>query len=171
MTRGGKRLGSGRPPGRGPYNEATKPMRIPLSFIPAVQAYIANKAYQLPLYGMKVAAGSPATADDHIEDKLDLNEFLIKHPSTTFLVRANGLSMLGAGIHENDLLIVDSSILPSNGKIVIAAINGQLTVKRFRKADGKLQLLPDNPTYAPINITEEANLHIWGVVTNVIHAL
>ena len=87
--------------------------------------------YQLPLQSCKVQAGFPSFADDSVEDNIDLNKHLIKHPAATFFVRVSGNSMIGAGIHDNDLLIVDRSLNPVNGNIVIAAIEGFLTVKRF----------------------------------------
>lgn len=104
-------------------------------------------------------------------EKLDLNEYLIKHPASTFLVRAIGDSMIGAGIHENDILIVDRSLLAVHGKIVIAAIDGQLTVKRLHKKNNKCFLMPENPKYPPIEIKESLETYIWGVVTQVLHAL
>jgi DNA polymerase V len=87
--------------------------------------------YQLPLYANKISAGFPSPADDYIEMKLDLNTHLIKHPAATFFVRVSGDSMLNAGINSGDLLIVDRSIEPVDGKIVIVALNGELTVKRL----------------------------------------
>jgi len=127
-------------------------------------------ACELPLYHSKVAAGFPSPADDYISKKLDLNEYLIKHPAATFLVRATGDSMINAGIHHNDILIVDRSLKPTVGKIIIVAIDGQLTVKRLQKnANGKFLLVPDNPAYKPIEISEGSETCIWGVVTQVIH--
>lgn len=128
-----------------------------------------NATYTLPFYLSKVQAGFPSPTDDHLEFKLNLNEQLIKHPAATFIVQAQGDSMKNAGIHSGDWLIVDRSILPTHDKIVIAAINGELTVKRLSKLAGRVQLLPDNTQYTPIDITEEQELVIWGVVTYVIH--
>lgn len=166
MTRGGARKGAGRPKN----GEPTKAVRLPISIINA----IANgKAHlKLPLYLSKVSAGFPSPAEDDIAEKLDLNDYLIKHPAATFLVRASGNSMINAGIYENDILIVDRSLTPTDGKIVIVAIDGQLTVKRLKKqVNGCILLLPENPNYKPIEIQEGSDLHIWGVVTNVIHHL
>jgi len=125
----------------------------------------------LPLFSGKVAAGFPSPADDYVEKSLDLNELLVKKPAATFFVRAQGESMLGAGIHPNDILVVDRSIEPLPGKIVICALNGELTVKRLERGNGQWQLKAENPAYADIVIHEELEMVIWGVVTNVIHAL
>lgn len=127
--------------------------------------------YQLPLQACKVEAGFPSSADDYVENNIDLNKYLIKHPAATFFVRVSGDSMIGAGIHNNDLLIVDRSIPPSNGKVVIAAIEGELTVKRLIIKNGNSILHAENDKFQPIKINLETGAHIWGVVTNVIHPL
>lgn len=171
MSRGGIRQGAGRPKGQGKFGVPTKPVRLPVTHIKAVLKFIEHKGYQLPLYSSKVAAGFPSPADEHMESHLDLNEHLIKHPAATFFVRVAGLSMIDAGIHENDILIVDRSLTPAHGKIVIAAIDGQLTVKRLHQKDKKLFLMPENKNYPPIEMTENNEIYIWGVVTNVIHAV
>ena len=108
-------------------------------------------------------------ADDFLERHLDLNEYLIPHPSATYFVRVKGESMINAGIHDGDLLIVDRSVEPRDNKVVIAIIDGQLTVKRLKKHDHKFILVAENPTFPPIELNEESNVGIWGVVTNVIH--
>ena len=125
----------------------------------------------LPLFSGKVAAGFPSPADDYVEKTLDLNELLIQKPAATFFVRAQGESMLGAGIHPNDILVVDRSIEPVPGKIVICALNGELTVKRLERNNEQWQLKAENPAYADIVLHEELEMVIWGVVTNVIHAV
>jgi DNA polymerase V len=125
----------------------------------------------LPLFSGKVAAGFPSPADDYVEKSLDLNELLVKKPAATFFVRAQGESMLGAGIHPNDILVVDRSIDPVPGKIVICALNGELTVKRLQRDKGHWQLTAENPAYADIVLHDELEMVIWGVVTNVIHPL
>ena len=131
----------------------------------------AGSEYELPLFASKVAAGFPSPADDFMDTKLDLNSHLIKTPSATFFVRVSGESMIKAGIHDGDLLVVDRSLEPQVGKIVIAAIQHELTVKRYAKIDGKVYLAPENDAYEPILVNEEDEVHIWGVVTNVIHAV
>ena len=125
----------------------------------------------LPLFSGKVAAGFPSPADDFVEKSLDLNELLVQKPAATFFVRAQGESMLGVGIHPNDILIVDRSIEPVPGKIVICALNGELTVKRLQRDNEQWQLKAENPAYPDIAIHEELELVVWGVVTNVIHPL
>jgi DNA polymerase V len=169
--RGGKRVGAGRPAGKGKYgSESTKIMRIPISHVRAIQELLEhNKMYALPLYSSKVQAGFPSPGDDYIERHLDLNQHLVKHPAATFIVTATGDSMTDAGIHSGDMLIVDKSLEAQHGKIIIAALNGELTVKRLYKLNGRLQLLPANPKYKPIDITADHDLVIWGVVTHVIH--
>ena len=127
--------------------------------------------YQLPLQSCKVQAGFPSFADDAIEDNIDLNKYLIKHPAATFFVRVSGDSMLGAGIHDNDLLIVDRSLAHTNGRIVIAAVEGFLTVKRLRIKNGEAHLHAENDVFLPIKLNADSGTHIWGVVTNVIHHL
>jgi len=125
----------------------------------------------IPLFNGKVAAGFPSPADDYVEKSLDLNELLVQRPAATFFVRAQGESMLGAGIHPNDILVVDRSIEPVPGKIVICALNGELTVKRLERQNQQWHLKAENPAYSDIVIHEELDMVIWGVVTNVIHAL
>ena len=126
---------------------------------------------KLPLYSYKISAGFPSPADDHLEKTLDLNSYLIKHPAATFFVRVDGDSMINAGIHDNDILIVDRSLKPSHGKIVIAVVDGQMTVKRLYKQSGKLILMPENKNFKPIEVTENMSIEIWGVVVTAIHSL
>jgi DNA polymerase V len=136
-----------------------------------VLALVEGKGYRLPLYACSVQAGFPSPADDYVEGKLDLNAHLIKHPTATFFVRAAGESMIGAGIHPGDILVVDRSLEPGHGKIVIALVEGQLTVKRLFKKGKRVALVPENEKYDPIEIAPESGLVIWGVVTSVVHAL
>ncbi len=126
---------------------------------------------ELPLYSCKISAGFPSPADDHLERNLDLNSHLVKHPAATFFVRVTGDSMIGAGINDNDILIVDRSLKPSHGKIVIAVVDGHMTVKRLYKESGKLILMPENTLYKPIEIKEDMNIEIWGVVVTAIHSV
>ena len=125
----------------------------------------------MPLFTGKVAAGFPSPADDYVEKNLDLNELLVQKPAATFFVRAQGESMLGAGIHPNDILVVDRSLEAVPGKVIICAINGELTVKRLERVNDQWQLKAENQDYADIVIHDELELVIWGVVTNVIHSL
>lgn len=171
MVHGGARPGAGRPKGLGKYGEATKAVRIPVSRINDVLTYLeqSGTSYELPLYTSTVRAGFPTPADDHIERKLDLNTHLIKHPAATFFVKAAGDSMIHAGIQSGDMLVVDRSLEATHGKIVIAAVNGELTVKRLSRQAGRVTLLAANPAYKAIDISEEEDIVIWGVVTHVIH--
>jgi DNA polymerase V len=124
-----------------------------------------------PLYACKISAGFPSPADDYLESNLNLNHHLIKHPAATFFLRVEGDSMIGAGIHQGDLLVVDRSLEPTDGKIIIAVLDGDLTVKRLKIKNGVHILMPENKNYPPITIREEMNFSIWGVVTSVIHEL
>jgi len=171
MVRGGQRPKAGRPKRSGKYGEATKAIRIPISAVEKVLECICNKFYRLPLYQHAISAGFPSPAEDDVEERLDLNELLIKHPSATFFLKVSGSSMIRAGIHDNDILIVDRSLEPAHGKIVIASVNGELTVKRLSCKDKKIELVAENDAYLPIEISEEADFRIWGVVTNVIHSV
>ncbi|MCX7124718.1 MAG: translesion error-prone DNA polymerase V autoproteolytic subunit [Gammaproteobacteria bacterium] len=171
MKHGGKRTGAGRPSGSGKYSDSTQVMRVPVGMVDRVLSYIQTKGHQLPLYSNKVSAGFPSPADDHIEAQLDLNTHLVKNPTSTFFVRVSGESMKDVGIFPNDILIVDRSIKPIDGKIVIAVVDGELTVKRLKTENGSLFLMPENKDFKPIAIKELQEVSIWGVVTNVIHAL
>ncbi len=171
MPRGGKRSGAGRPKGTGKYSESTKAIRVPESMVERILEFAHSGGFKLPLYGGKVAAGCPAPTDDYIEGMLDLSEHLIHDPASTFFVRVTGYSMINAGIHPDDILIVDRSLQPNHGKIVIAAIDGELTVKRLYKKQGEVRLMPENDDFEPIEIGSEETLHIWGIVTNVIHTV
>ena len=124
----------------------------------------------IPLFSCPVQAGFPSPADDYVDCTIDLNEHLIKNPPATFMVRARGTSMIDAGIHSGDLLIVDKSLEATDGDIVIAAVDGQFTVKRFRRTGTKLRLVTENPKQPQIVIGEETNVEIWGVVIHVIHS-
>lgn len=135
-------------------------------------AGILENKIQFPLFNYAVSAGFPSPADDYIDIKLDLNEYLVKRPASTFFVRVRGESMVKAGIHDGDLLTVDRSITPTSGKIVIAVINGECTVKRIHYKNNILYLLPENDAYEPIMIRECTDtVFVWGVVTHVIHPL
>jgi DNA polymerase V len=191
LIRGGKRDGAGRPHGTGKYGEPTKAIRVPQSLVDGIQQFLAHygqgknnplasyvqpaqttaPVLRLPLFSNKVAAGFPSPADDHLEAQLDLNEYLIKNPATTFYVRVEGNSMLGAGIHPDDLLVVDLSLEPRDGNVVIAIVNGEFTVKRLQIAKNKeVSLHPENKNYPVITIKEGMEFRIWGVVTSVVHS-
>ena len=124
---------------------------------------------KLPLVSASVEAGFPSPADDHMERGIDLNEELIRNPAATFLIRVQGESMRDAGIHSGDTLIVDRSVTPYDRQIVVAMIDGEFTVKRFRKRNGKIFLEAENPAFDPIEVGENQELTIWGSVTYIIH--
>ena len=124
----------------------------------------------IPLFSDAVSAGFPSPATDYCERKLDLNELCIQKPAATYFVRALGDSMIDAGIFPGDVLVIDRSIDASHGDIVIAAVNGELTVKLL-ETKPQTRLVPMNSLHAPIVIPEEADLEIFGVATNVIHSL
>ena len=124
-----------------------------------------------PIFIATVPAGFPSPAADYEEGKLDLNRHLIKNPAATFFVRVTGDSMLKAGIHSDDLLVVDRSIEPKDKNVVIAVVNGELTVKRIRIRRKKVMLIAENDAYQSQEISEQTEFEVWGVVTNVIHAL
>jgi DNA polymerase V len=139
----------------------------------AFQCLIPYRTAKLSLdfYQQTVSAGFPSPTEDYIEGKLDLNLHLIKNPSTTFYVKVSGDSMLGAGIHSGDLLVVDRSLEPASGRIVIAVLNGELTVKRLSVEGDRLILKAENDSYPSIEVKEPQELSIWGVATSVIHLL
>lgn len=177
---GGARPGSGRI-----KREPSKVIRLPVSLVPTVRALVAARGYpggamlshlnspvlKLPMFGHKVRAGFPSPADDYVEAWLDLNEHLVEHKEATFFVQATGDSMIGAGIQEGSLLVVDRALEAKHGDIVIAVIDGELTVKRLEKRRGKIRLVAENPDYEPIEFKEGQELTIWGVVTSVIQRL
>lgn len=171
MTRGGKRAGAGRPVGSGRHGQVVVSVKVPPDMVTNILHYVHNAQYALPLYSCHISAGFPSPADDHFDRSLNLHEHLIDNPAATFFLRASGDSMVGAGIHDGDLLIVDRSIQPRSGKIVVAAIDGDLTVKRLRIAADGQWLVPENEHHRPIPINNANDVVIWGVVTNVIHAL
>ncbi|MFN7038504.1 MAG: LexA family protein [Alphaproteobacteria bacterium] len=132
---------------------------------------VINSSLKLPYYEVRVQAGFPSPADNYLENELDLNDYLIHRPASTFFIKATGNSMINAGIHQGDLLIVDRSITPKDGMIVIAHLNGEFTLKRLSINKEKITLVPENHEYKPIKITADMNFEIWGVVSNVIHKL
>ena len=146
-------------------------IRVPECMVQDIARFVAEKGYRIPLFQSRVEAGFPSPADDYIEAKLDLNEHLIKNPAATFFARATGESMTGVGIFPGDILVVDRSLSPKNGSIVIAVVDGELAVKRLSLSQGKVELISENPRYKPIVIPDESSLEVWGVVAYVIHSL
>lgn len=118
-----------------------------------------------------VSAGFPSPAENYMEGELDLNALLVKNPPATFFVKVSGDSMTGAGIYPNDILIVDRSLDVKNNDVIIASVNREFTVKRFKRVKDVIILEPENPRYKPIMISDGMEFDVWGVVTNVIHKL
>jgi len=191
-SHGGRRPGAGR---KARYGEPTTLLRVPESVKSVVVTYLSELAqmrqanplwpecltpirsvdkptsFRVPLFGHSVRAGFPSPADDYVADTLDLNTHLMPRKEASYLIRAKGDSMIAAGIHDGDILVVDKSITASNGCVVIAMLDSQFTVKTLEKKRGRIRLLPANPEFDPIEINGEQELQIWGVVTNVIHSL
>ena len=187
---GGTRINAGR---KARFNEPTKVIRVPESQVRMIKKWLLNhlnsghlsdlssslkmqsveakneKIYQIPLATERIAAGSPAFIQDHIEQSLDMNEYLIRNESSTFIVKANSLSMLDVGIDIDDPLIVDRSITAKSGDIVIARIDNDFTVKRLmvdkQFNPAKIWLKAENPEFQNIYIEEGQEFEVWGVVT------
>lgn len=124
----------------------------------------------LPLFIERVACGFPSPAQDYIEQRLDLNDLLVQRPSATYFVRVSGDSMIEGGIGDGDMLVVDSSLTPEHGDIVVAAVAGEFTVKKLQLRP-QVQLVPMNPAWRPIVVNSEEGLQIFGVVTFTIKAI
>ncbi len=123
---------------------------------------------ELPFIEEGIAAGFPSPADDFKEKRISLDETLIKNKEATFYARVRGDSMIGAGLDNGDLIVIDRSIAPENHKIAVCFIDGEFTVKRLKIKGDTIVLMPENDDYEPITVTKENTLTIWGVVTYVI---
>ncbi|MEI6166301.1 MAG: translesion error-prone DNA polymerase V autoproteolytic subunit [bacterium] len=181
-----RRPGAGRKAGSTKYGEPTRVIRLPESMcqqaamllaarlapkpgdmiaeitVPVLNAPLSAR----PLFLSQVAAGFPSPADDHIEQRLDLNQYMIQHDAATYFVRVKGDSMIEAGIRDNDVLVVDRSVTARVGCIVVAVVNGELTVKTLGRTKGGQPLLsPANANYAALEIKEGMSFEVWGVVT------
>lgn len=132
-------------------------------------AYDGTKSYTQHQVKTANATGFGAASDDHAERGVDLNEQLIRNKPATFFMRVNGEAMIGAGIFDGDMVIVDRSIKPTSGKIVIAVLNGDMLIRRFEREFNKIRLVPETKKLAPIDIDPYADFTVWGVVTYVIH--
>jgi DNA polymerase V len=133
---------------------------------------IQNKTeLELPYFDALIKAGFPAPVDDYSESKLDLNKYVVSHPQSTFFVKVDGDSMQGCGIYEGDIVVVDKILEAKSGNIVLAVVDGEFTLKRLQINTNtkQISLVPENPKYQPIIITNEMELQIWGVVTFTIH--
>lgn len=125
----------------------------------------------LPFLKTPISAGFPSPADDHLQSPLNLNDLVVRCPAATFYVRVKGDSMEPCGIFTNDVLVVDRSLDPADGSVIVAVLDGEFTVKRFRKSGKNIMLVADNSDYPPIAITEAMDFLVWGVVTYVVHGL
>lgn len=126
---------------------------------------------EIPFYSCRIAAGFASPADDHLDNHIDLNKLMVPTPSATFMLTVEGDSMMGAGIFDGDMLVIDRSKTAKNGSVVIAVVHGELTVKRLRRDAVGVWLVPENPKFKAIHITDESELVIWGCVTHAIHNL
>ena len=115
-----------------------------------------------------ISAGFPSPADDFKEQRISLDDEFVKNKEATFFAKVSGQSMIGAGLDDNDLLVIDRSLEPENNKIAVCFLDGEFTVKRLRVENNEVWLQPENPDYPTIKITEENNFIIWGIVTSVI---
>lgn len=186
---GGTRQGAGR---KAAYGEPTKTVRVPYSLIPVVEGYLdamrrapvgvvqaadlrpiatLRAASAVPALGRRVRAGKPTSGDDYQEDAVDLGKHLVRDPGDTFVMKVHGWSMRDAGISDGDELVVDRGVAAEDGRIVIADIDGELTVKRLRRTATGWTLQASNPEYADVHVADENDLHIWGVVTRVLRAV
>lgn len=153
---------------RGRPKKPTKVMRIPVELADQLESYAKNEGYRLPLLTGKVPAGFPLNATDHISEWVDLNQQIIKDPSCMFLIEATGDSMEGAHIRDGDLLVVDGSIEARHGMIVVAAVNGEYTVKTFFRKDNQIKLVAANANYPDIDISPDSSFAVAGVVVRLL---
>ena len=134
-------------------------------------AYAGSKQYTQHQVKTANATGFGAASDDYAEKGIDLNEQLIRNKPATFFMRIRGDAMIGAGIFDGDTVIVDRSIKPATGKVVIAVLNGEMLIRRFEKGFNRIRLIPETNRLAPIEVDPFAEFSVWGVVTYVIHPL
>jgi DNA polymerase V len=127
-----------------------------------------SRNLDLPFVNQGISAGFPSPADDFLDIKIDLNREFIKNPSSTFYARVRGRSMVGAGLNDGDLLIIDRSLEPKDDKIAVCFVDGEFTVKRIKKEKDTVWLIPENKEYPPIQVTSDNEFVIWGMVTTVI---
>lgn len=177
MTHGGNRKGAGRPRGT-----ATKIVRLPIPLadvakriagtaagdVAHVYSVDATRKLAITFASFSVQAGFPSPADDHLEPPLDFNDLLIENPSATFAVRIAGDSMIDAGIFQGDIAIVDRGKTAVTGNVVLALLNGEFTIKRYRRRSGVITLVAENKAYEPIRVSDDDQLEIWGVIKHTI---
>lgn len=189
LRHGGTRQGAGR---KATYGEPTKTVRVPQSLVPVVAGYLyelkrsghalgetirprpigAMRATTVvAALGLRVRAGEPTSGDDYQEDAVDLGKHLVRDPSSTFVMKVVGLSMRDAGIDDGDEIVVGCGLAAEDGRIVVADIDGELTVKRLKRNATGWLLQAANPDFADIPVGSKSELSIWGVVTYVLHAV
>lgn len=136
-----------------------------------IDFYLPDTQSELKLFMIEagISAGFPSPAEDYLEKKLDLNQELIKNPSSTFFGRVNGNSMIDAGIYDGDILVIDKSIEPKSNSVLVCFIDGEFTIKKARIVNQELYLMPENTDFKPIKINTENDFRLWGVVTFSIH--
>lgn len=144
---------------------------LPPGTCAAVDRYHVTPGATAPIFSALVPAGFPSPADDHLEGQLDLHSLMVQRPAATFFCKADGDSMTGAGIQSGDLLVVDRSIQAQDGDIVVATLDGGLTVKQLRKIPGGWELASANPAYPSFPINPDEGVQVWGVVTFSVSAL
>jgi DNA polymerase V len=150
-------------------NNQTLTINQPISLNQEPQALARDLAsYELKLLSHRISAGFPSPAGDYVEDGLDLNNYLVQNKPATFMFTVRGESMIVAGIHDGDKVIVDRALKAKHNDIVVAVVDGEYTIKRLYKYRGRIELRPENPDYQPITFTEGNELQIWGVVTGVV---
>jgi DNA polymerase V len=142
---------------------------LPLHNSPTLTIYSANTTEEIerPMVG-KINAGFPSPADDFLDNSIDLNKELIRNKDATYFGRVNGNSMINVGIADGDLVVIDKSITPTNGKIAVCNIDGEFTIKRIKIEKDKVWLVAENDNFLAIEVTEGSTLEIWGVVTGVV---
>jgi DNA polymerase V len=189
LRHGGTRQGAGR---KAAYGEPTKTVRVPQSLVPVVAGYLnelkrsgyalgetirprpigaMRAATVVAALGRRVRAGEPTSSDDYQEDAVDLGKHLVRDPSSTFVIKVVGLSMRDAGIDDGDEIVVDCGLAAEDGRIVVADIDGELTVKRLKRNATGWLLQAANPDFADIPVGSKSELSIWGIVTYVLHAV
>lgn len=127
-----------------------------------------TQTQEVPLALSPVSAGFPSPADEYIEGQIDLNTLLIKNKPATYLIRVSGTSMIGAGIHDNDILVVDASRKPRSGQIVVVSVDGEFLVKRWCIEQGITLLRAENKNYTPIIVKPDDDVSIFGLVTGLV---
>jgi DNA polymerase V len=171
MKHGGKRAGSGRPAGSGKYKVPTKTMRIPVEMTQDIADFIESKGYTLPFFSNAVEAGIPSPVSDESEpERINLHTYLVENAEDTFFLKANGDSMIEAGIHSGDVLVVNKKTPAKEGAVVVASVNGEFTVKRLSYKGGKPFLMPENKNFKPIPVNEHDDVVLFGVVTHSIRS-